>query len=79
MAASRKREIAVESHSDVTPARGAEQGYLKSLPATGAYVSSKPDSVTPGTVLYWLGLAVLLILMVAIIWNVYTSPASLGI
>jgi hypothetical protein len=75
MAASRKREIAVESHSDVTPARGAEQGYLKSLPATGAYVSSKPDSVTPGTVLYWRGL----VLMVAIIWNVFTSPASLGI
>jgi len=42
-------------------------------------VSSKPDSVTPGTVLYWVGLAVLLVLMVAIIWNVFTSPASLGI
>jgi hypothetical protein len=42
-------------------------------------VSSKPDSVTPGTILYWLGLGVLLILMVAIIWNVFTSPASLGI
>ena len=42
-------------------------------------MSSKPDSVTLGTVLYWVGLAVLLILMVAIIWNVFTSPASLGI
>lgn len=42
-------------------------------------MSSKSNPVTPGTVLYWLGLAVLLILMVAIIWNVFTSPASLGI
>lgn len=42
-------------------------------------MSSKPDSVTPGTILYWVGLAVLLILMVAIIWTVFTSPASLGI
>ena len=42
-------------------------------------MSSKPAPVTPGTVLYWLGLAVLLVVMVAIVWNVFTSPASLGI
>jgi hypothetical protein len=42
-------------------------------------VSSKPGPVTPGTVFYWLGLAVLLIAAVAIVWNVFTSPASLGI
>lgn len=42
-------------------------------------MSSKPAPVTPGTVLYWLGLAVLLVLVVAIVWNVFTSPASLGI
>ncbi len=42
-------------------------------------MSSKPDSVTPGTVLYWIGLAVLLIVMVVLAWNLFTSPASLGI
>ncbi len=42
-------------------------------------VSSKPDSVTPATVLYWVGLAVLLIVMVVLVWNLFTSPASLGI
>ncbi len=42
-------------------------------------MSSKPAPVTPGTVFYWLGLAVLLFVMVAIVWNVFTSPASLGI
>jgi hypothetical protein len=42
-------------------------------------VSPKSNAVTLGTVFYWLGLAVLLILMVAIMWNLFTSPASLGI
>jgi hypothetical protein len=42
-------------------------------------MSSKPDSVTPATVLYWVGLAVLLIVMVVLVWNLFTSPASLGI
>jgi hypothetical protein len=48
-------------------------------PTTGASVSSKSPSVTPGTVFYWLGLAVLLILVAAIVWNLFTSPGSLGI
>ena len=42
-------------------------------------VSSKPAPVTPGVVFYWLGLAALLIIAAAIIWNLFTSPASLGI
>jgi hypothetical protein len=46
---------------------------------TGAIVSSKPAPVTLGTVFYWLGLAALLVVVVAIVWNVFTSPASLGI
>ena len=52
---------------------------LGSLPPTGALVSSKPAPVTPGAVFYWLGLAVLLIVVATIVWNVFTSPASLGI
>lgn len=48
-------------------------------PTIGASVSSKSPSVTPGTVFYWLGLAVLLVLVAAIVWNLFTSPASLGI
>jgi hypothetical protein len=42
-------------------------------------VTSKPSPVTPGTVFYWLGLGILLIVMVTIAWNLFTSPASLGI
>jgi hypothetical protein len=42
-------------------------------------MSYKPEPVTPGTVLYWLGLAVLLIGVVTVIWNVVNPPASLGI
>ena len=42
-------------------------------------MSSKPTPVTPGVVFYWLGLAALLIVMATIAWNVFTSPASLGI
>ena len=42
-------------------------------------MSSKSPSVTPGTVFYWLGLAVLLVLVAAIAWNLFASPASLGI
>jgi hypothetical protein len=42
-------------------------------------VSSKPSPVTPGTVFYWLGLAVLLVLVATIAWNLFTSPGSLGI
>lgn len=41
-------------------------------------MSSKP-SVTPGTVFYWIGLAVLLVVMVVLVWKLFTSPASLGI
>jgi len=52
---------------------------LGSLPATGVLVSSKPAPVTPGAVFYWLGLAILLIVVAMIVWNVFTSPASLGI
>jgi len=42
-------------------------------------MSSKPEPVTPGTVLYWLGLAVLLIGVVTVIWHVVNPPATLGI
>ena len=42
-------------------------------------MSSKPDPVTPGTVVYWLGLAVLLIAVVTVVWNVLNPPESLGI
>lgn len=42
-------------------------------------MSSKPAPVTPGAVFYWLGLAVLLIVVATIVWNLLTSPASLGI
>ncbi|HTK40716.1 MAG TPA: hypothetical protein VL287_03925 [Gemmatimonadales bacterium] len=42
-------------------------------------MSSKPEPVTPGTVLYWLGLAVLLIGVVTVIWHVVNPPAALGI
>ncbi len=42
-------------------------------------MSSKPAPATPGVVFYWLGLAVLLIVVATIVWNVFTSPASLGI
>jgi hypothetical protein len=42
-------------------------------------VSSNPSPVTPGAVFYWLGLAILLVIVAAIAWNVFTSPASMGI
>jgi hypothetical protein len=42
-------------------------------------MSSKPEPVTPGTVLYWLGLAVLLIGVVTVIWHVVNPPVALGI
>ncbi len=42
-------------------------------------MSSKPDPVTPGIVMYWLGLAVLLIVVVAVVWKLLNPPASLGI
>jgi hypothetical protein len=42
-------------------------------------MSSKPSPVTPGVVLYWLGLAILLIGVVTIVWKVVSPPASLGI
>ena len=42
-------------------------------------MSSKPSPVTPGAVFYWVGLAVLLVLVAAIVWNLFTSPAALGI
>jgi hypothetical protein len=37
-------------------------------------MSFKPEPVTAGTVLYWLGLAVLLIGVVTVIWNVVANP-----
>jgi hypothetical protein len=40
---------------------------------------SKPDPVTPGTVMYWLGLALLLVAVVTVVWKVLNPPASLGI
>ena len=43
------------------------------------YMTSKRGPITPGTVLYWLGLAVLLIGVLTIIWKVVNPPASLGI
>jgi hypothetical protein len=42
-------------------------------------MSSKPDPVTPGTVMYWLGLAVLLVAVVTVIWHVLNPPGPLGI
>jgi hypothetical protein len=42
-------------------------------------MSSKPDPVTPGTAMYWLGLAALLIAVVTVIWKVVNPPQSLGI
>ena len=39
-------------------------------------MSYKPEPVTPGTVLYWLGLAVLLIGVVTVIWNVVRNPPA---
>ncbi len=45
---------------------------LGSLPATGVLVSSKPAPVTLGAVFYWLGLAVLLVVVATIVWNVLT-------
>jgi hypothetical protein len=62
--------------------RGRGEQYkvtLGCLSSMRAPVSAKPAPVTPGTVFYWLGLAVLLIVMTTIIWNLFTSPASLGI
>jgi hypothetical protein len=44
-----------------------------------ASMTSKPGPVTPGTVLYWLGIAVLLIGVVTIIWKVVNPPQTLGI
>jgi len=42
-------------------------------------MSSKPGRVTPGAILYWLGIAVLLIGVVTIIWKVVNPPQTLGI
>ena len=42
-------------------------------------MSSKPAPVTPGVVFYWVGLAVLLIVMATVVWNLLTTPSSLGI
>jgi hypothetical protein len=39
-------------------------------------MSFKPEPVTPGRVLYWLGLAVLLIGVVTVIWNVVVNPPT---
>jgi len=40
---------------------------------------SKPGPATPGAILYWLGIAVLLIGVVTIIWKVVNPPQTLGI
>lgn len=42
-------------------------------------MSLKPEPVTPGTALYWLGLGVLLIGLVTVIWTVFNPPGPLGI
>jgi hypothetical protein len=42
-------------------------------------MSSKPGPVTPGAILYWLGMAVLLIGVVTIVWKVVNPPQTLGI
>ena len=42
-------------------------------------LSSKPGPVSPGAILYWLGIAVLLIGVVTIVWKVVNPPQTLGI
>jgi len=42
-------------------------------------MSSKPEPVTTGTIFYWLGIAVLIIGVVTVIWNVVNPPATMGI
>ena len=44
-----------------------------------AILHSKPEPVTPGTILYWAGIAVLLIGVVTVIWIVVSPPQTLGI
>jgi hypothetical protein len=60
--------------------RGQNKVSLDILPASGVLVSSKPAPVTPGVVFYWVGLAVLLIVMATVVWNLFVIPPSqLGI
>jgi hypothetical protein len=49
---------------------------LSYVPQPNPAMSFKPEPVTPGTVLYWLGLAVLLIGVVTVIWNVVVNPPA---